>query len=91
VPTRIMMPLILLSVIVSSVYVLNAPQSLGQGTGDIVSGILEEFDLSRMKGMIRTDLGKPVFFAVSKPELFKGLTVGERITIQVDEQGRVSR
>ena len=55
---------------------------------DIVSGMLEELDLSQMKGKIKTDLGKPVFFDVIKPELFKGLTVGEHVTIQVDDHGR---
>ena len=55
---------------------------------DIVSGMLEELDLSQMKGKIKTDLGKPVFFDVIKPELFKGLTVGEHVTIQVDDYGR---
>ena len=49
---------------------------------DIVSGMLEELDLSQMKGKIKTNLGKPVFFDVIKPELFKGLTVGEHVTIQ---------
>lgn len=55
---------------------------------DIVTGILEELDLTTLKGKIRTDLGKPIFFEVPKPELFKELTVGERITIQMDDQGK---
>ena len=39
-------------------------------------------------GLIKTDLGKLVFFKVVKPELFKGLTVGQRVAIQLDAQGR---
>jgi hypothetical protein len=54
----------------------------------IVTGVLEELDLDKAKGKIRTDLGKPIFFQVVKPELFKQLVVGERITVQLDHQGR---
>ena len=78
---------VLLTMIVLAGFMLYAPKGVGQQT-DIVSGVLEELDLSSMRGKIKTDLGKPVFFEVTKPELFKGLTVGERITIQVDDRGR---
>ena len=57
----------------------------------IVTGTLAELDLSRMKGKIQTDLGKPVFFEVMKPELFKGLSVGEHVTVQIDGQGRATK
>jgi hypothetical protein len=67
---------------------LGAGALPGGDQPDVVTGVLEELDLTSSKGKIRTDLGKPLFFEVVKPELFKGLTVGERITIQVDDQGR---
>lgn len=67
---------------------LGAGPPTGASQPDVVTGVLEELDLTSSKGKIRTDLGKPIFFEVAKPELFQGLTVGERITIQVDDQGR---
>ncbi|MER3423425.1 MAG: hypothetical protein C4293_09540 [Nitrospiraceae bacterium] len=89
---HLLMPSLLFNTAAFNVAVATAlvwgepPESIEQQT-NIVSGILEELDLSRMKGKIKTDLGEPVFFGVPKPELFQGLTVGERITIQVDDQG----
>jgi len=53
-----------------------------------VSGIIEQLDLTTNKGMLKTSLGKPIFFDIEKPELFKGITVGQQITIQLDEHGR---
>jgi hypothetical protein len=51
-----------------------------------VSGVVERLDGT--KGMLRTPTGKPIFFDIVKPELFKGITVGQHVTIQLDEQGR---
>jgi hypothetical protein len=68
----------------------GASSSQGQHA-DIVTGTLEELDLTRMKGMIKTDLGKPVFFEVTQPQLFKGLSVGERVTIELDDRGRANK
>ena len=53
-----------------------------------VSGVIEQLDLEKNKGMLKTSLGKPIFFDIAKPELFKGITVGQQITIQLDERGR---
>jgi hypothetical protein len=53
-----------------------------------VTGVLERLDLSANKGLIKTPTGKPVFFEIVKPELFKGMTIGQRVTLQLDEHGR---
>ncbi|HZN43933.1 MAG TPA: hypothetical protein VFB56_01295 [Nitrospiraceae bacterium] len=53
-----------------------------------VSGVIEQLDLATNKGMLKTPLGKPIFFDIAKPELFQGITVGQQITIQLDERGR---
>lgn len=60
-------------------------------SGMIVSGTLEELDLTRMKGLLKTDLGKPIFFQVAKPQLFEHLSVGQKVTIQVDQEGRATK
>lgn len=52
-----------------------------------VTGTLEALDLTNMKGLVKTDLGKPVFFQVIRPELFTGLSIGQRITVRLDAQG----
>jgi hypothetical protein len=54
----------------------------------VVSGTLVKLDLESLRGLITTDLGKPVFFEVPKAYLFENVMVGARITVQLDEQGR---
>jgi len=53
-----------------------------------VSGTLAMLDLSSGKGMLKTDLGKPIFFDVNRPDLFSRLSVGDRVTMQLDSEGR---
>jgi hypothetical protein len=60
-------------------------------SGMVVSGTLEELDLTRMKGLLKTELGKPIFFQVTTPQLFERLTVGQKVTIQVDQEGRATK
>lgn len=59
-----------------------------EGGENVVTGILEDLDLTRLKGRLKTDLGKPIFFQVSKPELFERISVGQHVTVQLDQEGR---
>lgn len=54
----------------------------------VVTGILDQLDFSTGKGLLKTDLGKPVFFEMVRPELFRRLSVGQRVTIGMNEQGQ---
>ena len=54
-----------------------------------VSGTLAKLDVSAGKGMLMTDLEKPIFFRLDRPELFERLSVGDRVTMQLDDEGRV--
>ena len=54
----------------------------------VVTGTLEELDLSTMSGKIKTDLEQTVAFTIQSPDLFKGLSVGERIAVRLDNQGQ---
>ncbi|HEU4685327.1 MAG TPA: hypothetical protein VFS39_12560 [Nitrospira sp.] len=54
-----------------------------------VTGVLAMLDLSMGKGMLKTDLDKPIFFRVGNPEQFARLSIGDRVTMQLDEDGRV--
>ena len=53
-----------------------------------VTGVVEKLDLASATGMLTTPTGKPVFFQITKPELFQGISIGQQITIQMDEHGR---
>jgi len=65
-----------------------APEHTGQDS-HVVTGTLEELDLSKMSGKIKTDLEQTVAFTIKSPELFKGLSVGKRIAVLLDDQGQV--
>jgi hypothetical protein len=54
-----------------------------------VSGTLAKLDVQGGKGMLMTDLQKPIFFRVDRPELFERLSVGDRVTMQLDDEGLV--
>ena len=54
-----------------------------------VTGTLAKLDLSVGKGMLLTDLEKPIFFRLDRPELFERLSIGDRVTMQLDDDGRV--
>ena len=54
-----------------------------------VSGTLAKLDVSAGKGMLMTDLQKPIFFRLDRPELFERLSIGDRVTVQLDDEGRV--
>lgn len=58
---------------------------------DTVSGTLGTVNLADKKGMLTTDVGKEVAFQIVKPELFINLSVGQRITLKLDKQGRAVR
>ena len=66
------------------------PEPTGQNT-HVVIGTLEELDTFKMSGKIKTDLGQTVVFMMTRPDLFKGLSVGQRIAVRLDDQGHVSR
>ena len=54
-----------------------------------VTGTLTKLDLSAGKGVLMTDLEKPIFFRLDRPELFERLSIGDRVTMQLDDEGRV--
>ncbi len=58
---------------------------------EVVTGTLIKLDLSSMKGLVQTDLGRPVFFDITKPHLFQNLSLGDRVTVELDEQGQVNK
>ncbi len=62
-----------------------------QPSQQVVTGTLVKLDLADMKGLVRTDLGKPIFFQVVNPHLFEKLSVGDRVTVVLDPYGRLNK
>ena len=58
---------------------------------DTVSGRLSMVNVAEKKGTLATDIGKEVAFQIVKPELFLNLSVGQRVTLKLDKQGRAVR
>jgi hypothetical protein len=54
----------------------------------LVSGILLKLDLPNNRGLMTTDLGRPVYFEVPKAYLFENVIIGARISLRLDEDGR---
>jgi hypothetical protein len=65
-----------------------SPELTGRDS-HVVSGTLEELDLVKLRGKVTTDLQKTVTFTIKNPDLFKGLSVGERIAFVLDDRGQV--
>ncbi len=63
--------------------VVDAPSGI-----HTISGTLSMLDVEAGKGTLTTDLDKPVFFRLTRPDLFERLSIGDRVTIQLDEEGR---
>ncbi len=54
---------------------------------ETISGTLESVDRPNRQAVIRTDLGRPIFLTVTKPELLDHLVQGDRVTVQVTAEG----
>ena len=72
----------------SAITIAASPEPTGQDS-HVVTGTLQELDLTKMTGKIKTDLEQTIAFTITKPDLFKGLSVGERIAVRLDDQGHV--
>lgn len=75
-------------------YAVQTTESADSSPGEdfqyhhVVTGTLGQLDFDTGKGLLKTDLGKPVFFEMIRPELFRRLSVGQRVTIGMNEQGQ---
>lgn len=53
-----------------------------------VTGTLATLDLKVGKGMLKTDLGKPIFFDLTRPDLFRSISVGQHVSIVLNQKGQ---
>lgn len=75
-------------------YALQTVDSLrneDQSPDHIVTGTLDQLDFDNGKGLLRTDLGKPVFFDMALPDIFRRLSIGQRVTIGINDQGQATK
>ncbi len=83
---------ILALVLAGTSAVLAAPDGDKADIGlHLVSGTLTKLDLVKGRGLLTTDLGRPVYFDVPKAYLFENVTVGARISLRLDDHGRAVR
>ena len=68
--------------------VVAEDRDASQSVQHTVTGTLINLDLKTGKGMLKTDLGKPVFFDLVRPDLFQSVSVGEHVSIVLNEQGQ---
>ena len=83
----------LLSVVLAAV-MSQPPPVAAEGTDGplhLVSGTLLKLDLDTGRGLLRTDLGRPIYFDVPKAYLFENVIGGARIALRLDDQGRALR
>lgn len=73
------------------VHVSNAAAQNDERAPQVVTGTLMKLDMTGMKGLLKTDLGKPIFFNVTKLHLFERLSVGQRVTVELDSYGRANK
>ncbi len=53
-----------------------------------MGGTIEEVDLAGLRITIQTEMGKKESFPVSSAEAMQGLTKGDQVTVELDEQGK---
>jgi hypothetical protein len=58
---------------------------------ELVTGTLTKVDFINGIGCVTTDLGMPIFFEVTKPHLLATLSLGARVTVEIDQQGRANK
>jgi hypothetical protein len=77
------------------VLVMSQPPAVhaesAEGPVHVISGTLLKLDLAEGRGLLRTDLGRPIYFDVPKAYLFENVMVGARIALRLDEEGRAVR
>jgi hypothetical protein len=81
--------LLLLAMLLSAPSLATIVIASPEGTdkdSSVVTGTLEELDLAKASGKIKTDLGQTVVFTLTSPDLFKELSVGKRIAIRLNEK-----
>lgn len=80
---------------VSLLLLLGVTFSPSQGTlvasTTFIGSTIEAIDLAGLKVTIKTDQGESLSLPVANAEVMKGLTKGDRVSLELDVQGRVMK
>jgi hypothetical protein len=80
---------------VSLLLLLGVTFSPSQGTlvasTTFIGSTIEAIDLAGLKVSIKTDQGESLSLPVANAEVMKGLTKGDRVSLELDVQGRVMK
>lgn len=55
--------------------------------GEVVTGVLTEYDKTEMHASVQTDVERVVRVKVINPELFQRLSIGTRISVRINDRG----
>ena len=80
-----------LSAVALASAMMHPPAVAAEGTDGslhLVSGTLLKLDLATGRGLLRTDLGRPIYFEIPKAYLFENVIVGAHIALRLDDEGR---
>ena len=77
----------LVAVILLMIVPAQGANASDEDEGEVVTGILTEFDGTDMQAAIRTDVERVVRVKVVKPELFQRLSIGTRISVRINNRG----
>ena len=71
---------------------LVSPSQADQITTErFVGGTIEGIDSAGLRIIIQTDLGKSESLPVANAEVMKGVSKGDQVSVELDEQGRVMK
>jgi hypothetical protein len=73
--------------LVSMLAPMHGADASDDDEGEVVTGVLTEFNGTDMQAAIRTDVERVVRVKVVKPELFQRLSIGTRISVRINNRG----
>jgi Cu/Ag efflux protein CusF len=62
-----------------------------QQSPQVFSGTVENLDASHAKVTIKNDLGHDIPLQVLNPDLLKGISVGDRVSVEVEKAGTAKK
>jgi len=83
--------LLVMGMVVPAIQAETAPVPLAQEKTALIKfmgGTIEEVDLAGLRITIQTEMGKKESFPVSSAAAMQGLTKGDQVTVELDEQGK---
>ncbi len=54
----------------------------------VVTGTLTTLDFKTGKGLVQDEMGKPVYFEIVRPDIFRTFSVGQHVSIGLNEKGQ---